>query len=236
MLQGVSENTYKVLEQLMEYQELEKYFLVGGTALSIQLKHRLSEDLDIFCFNPYPGKRLPLPNFSEIFKKFKKDFSITHLENADEYSIRCRLNGIKIDLHSENQFHGPKTYSRLGKIRLPDKFSLLGMKLVALTLRDQWRDIYDLTCLKKEFKEEDFFKAYVKIMSSVYCGKKAGRKEALFNSTMMKLQDSKLLKRLYKADNLAHLNINHQITPEMVLSDFDKFPKKEIKNSRGLSL
>jgi|TARA_Y100001972_G_C7665831_1_gene336599 hypothetical protein len=43
----------------MEYQELEKYFLVGGTALSIQLKHRLSEDLDIFCFNPYPGKRCP---------------------------------------------------------------------------------------------------------------------------------------------------------------------------------
>jgi hypothetical protein len=46
--QTVSPGTLTLLRELMEILELKNFRLVGGTALALQLGHRVSVDLDFF--------------------------------------------------------------------------------------------------------------------------------------------------------------------------------------------
>jgi predicted nucleotidyltransferase component of viral defense system len=47
-LKGLSKHSLKVLDAIKKSDLLQEYVLIGGTALSLQINNRLSEDLD-FC-------------------------------------------------------------------------------------------------------------------------------------------------------------------------------------------
>ena len=47
-MQGLAEKTEKLFEKISNLASLKGYTLIGGTALSLQINKRLSEDLD-FC-------------------------------------------------------------------------------------------------------------------------------------------------------------------------------------------
>ncbi|MEI7587081.1 nucleotidyl transferase AbiEii/AbiGii toxin family protein [Runella sp.] len=44
----VEPGTLELLKQLMSLKALEQFYLVGGTALALQMGHRISVDLDLF--------------------------------------------------------------------------------------------------------------------------------------------------------------------------------------------
>ena len=44
----VSDTLWHTLIELMEWEELKSFQLVGGTALSLQIGHRMSVDIDLF--------------------------------------------------------------------------------------------------------------------------------------------------------------------------------------------
>ena len=46
--EAVEEKVLALLENLMQDEELQEFFLVGGTALALRLKHRKSVDIDLF--------------------------------------------------------------------------------------------------------------------------------------------------------------------------------------------
>lgn len=48
----VSESALELLKTLMEDELLENFFLVGGTALALQIGHRISIDFDLFTLTP----------------------------------------------------------------------------------------------------------------------------------------------------------------------------------------
>jgi hypothetical protein len=50
MQEALFEKTEKVIEMISRKEFVKSYFLVGGTALALQLKHRLSENLDFMCW------------------------------------------------------------------------------------------------------------------------------------------------------------------------------------------
>jgi hypothetical protein len=47
-MQGLTENTNRIFEALSKLNSIDGYILIGGTALSVQIGKRLSDDLD-FC-------------------------------------------------------------------------------------------------------------------------------------------------------------------------------------------
>ena len=47
-MKGLSQQTEEVFEQISTFECIKNYTLIGGTALALQIGHRLSEDLD-FC-------------------------------------------------------------------------------------------------------------------------------------------------------------------------------------------
>ena len=46
--ESVRESLWNLLKELQNSKEFFNYFLVGGTALSLQLGHRMSDDIDLF--------------------------------------------------------------------------------------------------------------------------------------------------------------------------------------------
>ncbi len=134
------------------------------------------------------------------------------------------LDGVKVELNSDNNFHRSREYDRIGRIRLPDEKSLLGMKIISLHLRSAWRDVYDLYALKQDHSSMDFYDGYCSIMSTAYAGSK-GSVDKLFFVTMEKLEDKALLNRIYENDKIAHLKPKFDLNPEIVIEEFKGFTK-----------
>ena len=49
-LQFIPSKTFHVLDKLCESRFIKDYTLVGGTALAMQIEHRMSEDLDFVIY------------------------------------------------------------------------------------------------------------------------------------------------------------------------------------------
>lgn len=54
----VDPKTLELLRKLMSLTELQDFFLVGGTALALQLGHRISIDIDLFTQIDFNAKTL----------------------------------------------------------------------------------------------------------------------------------------------------------------------------------
>jgi hypothetical protein len=49
----VKPNTFRLIQQLQSLPDLKEFYLVGGTALALQLNHRNSIDIDLFTRNEF---------------------------------------------------------------------------------------------------------------------------------------------------------------------------------------
>ncbi|MCC8094776.1 MAG: nucleotidyl transferase AbiEii/AbiGii toxin family protein, partial [Tannerellaceae bacterium] len=74
MDKALVEKTKKVIESISKMESIKTYVLVGGTALSLQIKHRQSEDLDFMRWQNRKGEKMDI-NISEI----KKELSENHV-------------------------------------------------------------------------------------------------------------------------------------------------------------
>ena len=141
--------------------------LIGGTALSYHLNHRLSEDLD-FCLM---GK-LPLDAIEEFIKhsviiygrdkvtliEFSQgkliDFEI-NCENIFEYEQNWMINGVKVTFFDGSDNRGIKDifeqdkYSKIGNIKISSVDSIFAMKSLMFYKRAKSRDYYDLFYMYK---------------------------------------------------------------------------------------
>jgi predicted nucleotidyltransferase component of viral defense system len=135
-------DTHKVLSELIENASfLEKYVLVGGTALSLHLCHRKSEDLDFFTYSNSFDKK-------EIFTYIHKRFAQVEIINQTNDQIDLLINGVKVTFFNAKwNFLKPEKIKRFNLATLK---AIAGMKVNTLFLRAKFRDYYDLYFLVKE--------------------------------------------------------------------------------------
>lgn len=135
----VSENTFRLLEEIAKHNAASKLALVGGTALSLQIGHRISYDLDFFGeFNEseLKGDLLSKYNYQEIF--------------SSENILTILIDEIKVDFINYK-------YPLLNDINVIDGLRLFSlqdiaaMKLEAIKGRGRKRDFYDLYHLLSVF-------------------------------------------------------------------------------------
>ncbi len=88
------EKTAEVFEKLSKLSFIKKYTLVGGTALSLQIKHRLSEDLD-FIFD---GEELNINTIKRNIDKYFKNYRIIRIEKG--YQIDFVIHETKVTFFS----------------------------------------------------------------------------------------------------------------------------------------
>lgn len=149
--QTVKPNALSVLKRLMKLQELQQFYLVGGTALSLKYGHRISVDFDLFCTEKF--------DHSIIVNALEKEFSDKlNLESQMlKWGIFCFIDDIKVDI-----VHYPHPFIQIPEtidgIRLYSTEDIIAMKINAILGRGKKKDFYDLNELLHHFKLKEMIK------------------------------------------------------------------------------
>ncbi len=146
---SVYPQTLELLKQLMQVPELNNFFLVGGTALALQIGHRISVDLDLFTLEKFHADHL--------LSYLKKQFTIVSAATASNtlnvfiQTASQPDNTIKVDL-IRYPYSLPQPPPQIDGIRILALEDLIPMKLAAITNRGSKKDFYDIFFLLKEYK------------------------------------------------------------------------------------
>jgi predicted nucleotidyltransferase component of viral defense system len=141
------ERTRKIYQLLGTSSFISNFTLVGGTALSMQIKHRLSEDLD-FVFD---GDEL---NTNQIKRNIKKLFPSFRIIRQDhKWQIDFSIDEVKITFFSTGAIALPfevRTYSfRDNNMYIAEARAIAALKFSAIAQRNTIRDYYDLYYLSR---------------------------------------------------------------------------------------
>jgi len=149
-MNGLAPHTEKIFEKLSLLDCLKDYVLMGGTALALQLKHRLSEDLDFCCW--HKSKYEPLKvNWYEIQQQLITigNTKVTLIENKQCDFI---VEGVRITFFADNKFKQPQNLKKikyLNNIYLVDVETIGVLKMEVMLRRDVFRDFYDMYAILK---------------------------------------------------------------------------------------
>ena len=92
-IETVEPGTIRVLKELMEIKELASFNLVGGTALSLQMGHRKSDDIDLFVNTDF-DKRLVI----DVLKVNFPDRYELRSKETNPLGVFGFIDNIKIDI------------------------------------------------------------------------------------------------------------------------------------------
>jgi hypothetical protein len=148
----VERSVWEILTALQKESLFNPYFLVGGTALSLQLGHRISEDIDLFTQGDLDKE--------SILYHMKKKYGVIRITNSQNSILQLEANSVKIDLVSypynllEPPFHEEG-------IRFLGKKDIAAMKLSAIaTSGTRAKDFVDLYYLLKEMPLDSMLDYY----------------------------------------------------------------------------
>jgi len=188
-----------LLEMIDNCSFLYKYILVGGSALTLHICHRKSEDLDFFTYsdNSFDKKKI-----LEVIK----EFDTKEIINQTDEQIDVLLNGVKVTFFNAKwSFLKPK---KIEQFNLASIEQIAAMKVNVLFLRAKYRDYYDLYFLTKECASlRDIFKASEPIVEGVTF--------KLFAVALVYIDD-------IKDDNIDYLEPIENITKEEIRDFFQQ--------------
>ncbi len=107
----------------MNDQLLKDFFLVGGTALALQLGHRISIDLDLFTQLPFDQNFL----LSELESKYK-----FQLDYESKNTLKGEIKNVKVDFIAHN-YPLVKPLIRKEGVRMASPEDIAAMKLNAVS-------------------------------------------------------------------------------------------------------
>ncbi len=151
----VEPGTLDVLKGLMQVEELNNFYLVGGTALALYFGHRLSVDIDLFSTENFEKESIIGP-LERKFPGFK------YKNDNNPIGLFGSIDGIKIDLIKH--YHHPlieQTVTEDG-IRLLSVQDIMAMKIAAIMKRGVKKDFWDIAELLKHYTVEDFIIYYTR--------------------------------------------------------------------------
>lgn len=135
----------KSLQQLMQTPEFDKFRLVGGTALSLQIGHRMSIDIDLFTDEEYGSI-----NFYIIQNYLENNFTYVDpgfggiVGMGKSYLVGVdRDNTVKLDVYySNDKFIYPAVI--IDGIRMASVEEIIAMKVDVVLRGGRKKDFWDL--------------------------------------------------------------------------------------------
>ena len=138
MLQNsVEPATLDLLKKLLALKELEKFYLVGGTALALKYNHRLSVDLDLFSTEEF-DKEIVLNSLLKTFP------AAEYRADSNPIGLFCMINNIKVDIIKNHYFKQIDTPDIIDGIRMFGDKDLIAKKIFAILKRARKKDFYDI--------------------------------------------------------------------------------------------
>jgi len=118
------------------------FYLVGGTALALQIGHRRSIDFDLFTLNHFGN--------DEIIETVQKHYPIDQTIVSQTDQLTIMTHGVKITWY-RYPYKIPITEEWPGVIKIPNSLTIAAMKAFALGQRAKWKDYVDMHLLLKQF-------------------------------------------------------------------------------------
>ncbi|MBK8504700.1 MAG: nucleotidyl transferase AbiEii/AbiGii toxin family protein [Saprospiraceae bacterium] len=142
-----------VLRQLMSLGELNKFYLVGGTALALQYGHRLSVDIDLFSSVEFENQML--------IKVLEREIDgFTYLRANNPIGLFGFVNDVKVDFVKYHQHLQIKEILKVDGVRMLDPLEIMAMKISAILRRAVKKDFWDVAELLKHYSLQDSIDAY----------------------------------------------------------------------------
>jgi hypothetical protein len=149
--EAARESTLELLNILMKDESLKDFFLAGGTALALQIGHRISIDLDLFTQVSFNENEL-LSNLEERYQ-FRMDFQARN-------TLKGSIKGVKVDLITHN-YPLVKPLIETEGIRLAAMEDIAAMKLNAITGNGtRLKDFIDVAYLSSSLTLSQMINAY----------------------------------------------------------------------------
>jgi Nucleotidyl transferase AbiEii toxin, Type IV TA system len=147
----VSDFTLDLLKTLMADKELTDFFLVGGTALSLQIGHRISIDLDLFSLNTFYENDL-LSHLEKTYQ-FRLDFQANQ-------TLKGVVNNVNVDLITHS-YPLVKPLVIMDDVRMASTEDIAAMKLNAISGNGtRLKDFIDIAFLSRKLTLADMVTAY----------------------------------------------------------------------------
>ena len=137
----VHEYTLELLKRIESDSKLNFFYLAGGTALALQIGHRISVDLDFFSHHDF--------NENDISEYLISNFNAQIVSIANN-SISCLINNIKVEFIA-HQYPLLKENNIIDNIRLASFEDIAAMKINAARNRGTKKDFVDLYFLLKSY-------------------------------------------------------------------------------------
>lgn len=145
--ENIPETTAKVLRILANENFIRNFTLVGGTALSLQLGHRQSEDLDFI----YDGEKIQTLSLKRNIAKLFPKYKIIREETG--YQVDFLIQEVKVTFFSSGAVLVPfpvKDYSFIhDRLRIATVDIIAVLKMATIAQRCTIRDYYDLYYIAK---------------------------------------------------------------------------------------
>lgn len=148
-MKGLAPHTKQVFEAVSRLDCIKPYLLVGGTALSLQIENRQSEDLDFMKWRTSKAEKMEVAWY-QIEKELTMIGDIQHKDILDIDHVEYLVSGVKFSFYACPKYSPvSESVDYLNNLKLADVKSIGAMKMEVMLRRSNFRDYYDIYSILK---------------------------------------------------------------------------------------
>ena len=141
---ALAPHTTEIFDKITTLDCLKPYFLVGGTALSLQLNSRLSEDLDFMSWKSQKSEEQEV-DWVAIEKELANIGTIGARDIWDFDHVEFIISGVKISFYASTKFSPiTKPVHTKDNLWIADIEAIGAMKMEVMLRRSNFKDYYDI--------------------------------------------------------------------------------------------
>ena len=141
---ALAPHTTKIFDKITSLECIKPYLLVGGTALSLQINTRLSEDLDFMSWKSQKSEKQEV-DWVAIEKELANIGTMDARDIWDFDHVEFIISGVKISFYASTKFSPiTKPIHTKDNLWLADIEAIGAMKMEVMLRRSNFRDYYDI--------------------------------------------------------------------------------------------
>ena len=148
-MEGLAFKTSRLFDAVSKLDCIKPYILVGGTALSLQINHRESEDLDFMKWRTFKDEKMEV-DWPNIEKALASVGTVQKVDILDINHVEYYVSDVKFSFYACDK-HSPvrQCINFHNNIKLADMKAIMAMKMEVMLRRTNFRDYYDIYSMLK---------------------------------------------------------------------------------------
>lgn len=135
-MKGLAPHTQQIFEAVSELDSIKSYLLVGGTALTLQINTRQSEDLDFMRWRTSKTEKMEVAWF-QIEKELATIGEIQHKDILDINHVEYLVSGVKFSFYACPKYSPVVTpVNFLNNLKIADVKSIGAMKMEVMLRKE----------------------------------------------------------------------------------------------------